>query len=362
MQDVKCVACSEVYKRCDIIGHIAICPEVEVACTHSIQGCTWIDMRKLLATHVSKCPFEAIKGFFAINDARLTDLRDENTVLKQRLSRAETSVHTLTRELGITRRALGPWWRSGDTPRIASDNLSEPTTASHSSNGSIDQSRWRSPNPLSPILNFSPEASPISPANEVDSVITTNHVPSFSDPAFLAPYFPSNITQSSDGAGNAVPQATHIDPMARHLFPFSSRHAFPPAPIRFPDLTHPNQSPNASANISALPRVPPIDRNTSLEGALSGLRGSVAAVSGGLDTLARRTDVALTTENLRMNEEVGALRAIVHGLRMQVHALITERNGTAWGATTTTTTYYNQPPPPPNPPLVINSITQTTKL
>ena len=61
-----------------------------------------------------------------------------------------------------------------------------------------------------------------------------------------------------------------------------------------------------------------------------------------------------------MNEEVGALRAIVHGLRMQVHSLIMERNGSPWGPTTTTTTaYYNQAPPTPQS-VIINSTTSTT--
>ncbi|KAF8757019.1 hypothetical protein RHS01_03906 [Rhizoctonia solani] len=80
-------------------------------------------------------------------------------------------------------------------------------------------------------------------------------------------------------------------------------------------------------------------------------------------------------ESLRMHEEVGSMRAIVHGLRMQVSALVMERNvammgrmrtSTAGSSTTTTerassntpernegerwateTRYYNQHPPPP---------------
>lgn len=87
----------------------------------------------------------------------------------------------------------------------------------------------------------------------------------------------------------------------------------------------------------------------------------------------RRQEVVVTTESLRMHEEVGSMRAIVHGLRMQVSALVMERNvammgrmrTSAAGGTTTTeransnaperneerwateTRYYNQHPPPP---------------
>jgi len=64
--------------------------------------------------------------------------------------------------------------------------------------------------------------------------------------------------------------------------------------------------------------VAPLDVETSLVGALEGLRESVVGVAAGMDLLGRRSEIALAQETLRLSEEVISLRAGVHGLRMQV--------------------------------------------
>jgi len=64
--------------------------------------------------------------------------------------------------------------------------------------------------------------------------------------------------------------------------------------------------------------VAPLDVETSLVGALEGLRESVVGVAAGIDLLGRRSEIALAQETLRLSEEVISLRAGVHGLRMQV--------------------------------------------
>lgn len=49
-----------------------------------------------------------------------------------------------------------------------------------------------------------------------------------------------------------------------------------------------------------------------------GLRESLVTLSAALESQGRRLELALTTEGLRVSEEVGSLKAIVQGLRMQV--------------------------------------------
>ena len=70
----------------------------------------------------------------------------------------------------------------------------------------------------------------------------------------------------------------------------------------------------------SLPLTPvaPLNLSTSLEGSLVGLRDSVTAVAASVDSLARRNDIALTNENMRINEELGSLKYAVHGIRLQV--------------------------------------------
>ena len=49
-----------------------------------------------------------------------------------------------------------------------------------------------------------------------------------------------------------------------------------------------------------------------------GLRESLVTLSEALESQGRRLELAMTTEGLRVNEEVGSLKGIVQGLRMQV--------------------------------------------
>lgn len=283
-----------------------------------------------------------------MNETRLATLRDENLTLKHKLLSVESAVRTLRRELDVARKALGPWWRD-------EEQSSRPGPMEYIQEETIpDNSRPRAVNPLSPILTFLAD-SPASPTHDLEMSPSSP----YSDPAFLAHYFP----HAPSAAGPAAQSETSGDPIGRQIIsPFLSRLSFPP-PIRFPDAL--GQTPQAgvrSTPQSSNVRIPPVDYSTTLDGALTGIRSSIVALSTSLDALERKQNIALTTENLRMNEEVGALRAIVHGLRMQVHSLIMERNGSPWGPTTTTTTsYYNQAPPTPQP-LVISSTTSTTKL
>ena len=49
-----------------------------------------------------------------------------------------------------------------------------------------------------------------------------------------------------------------------------------------------------------------------------GLRESLVTLSEALESQGRRSELALATEGLRVSEEVGSLKAIIQGLRMQV--------------------------------------------
>jgi hypothetical protein len=71
-------------------------------------------------------------------------------------------------------------------------------------------------------------------------------------------------------------------------------------------------------NPGAVTRVAPLDLGTNLIGTLEGLRESVVGVAAGIDSLGRRSEIALANESLRLGEEVVSMRAAVHGLRMQV--------------------------------------------
>ena len=64
--------------------------------------------------------------------------------------------------------------------------------------------------------------------------------------------------------------------------------------------------------------VAPLNLSTTVEGSLVGLRESLVTLSAALESQGRRLELGFTTEGLRVSEEVGSLKAIVQGLRMQV--------------------------------------------
>ncbi|KLO09244.1 hypothetical protein SCHPADRAFT_943800 [Schizopora paradoxa] len=374
--DVICPSCSESVRRVDLRKHDAQCPELVIPCVHSVNGCPWKGQRKSFsAEHQRQCPYEAIKGFFVVNEERLSSLKDENALLKHKLSVAESSVNNLKRDMERSKRVLGPWWKADEESSnpVAQASVSDADALQQEQAPELPRYRISNPHPLAPILSFTAE-SPVTRPDELEGGPSPSSSHSVADLAFLAQYFPSTSTGSNNmndfngpSFTNANPAVQQVDALGRSMsmFPYSppgSSRPYATAPLRFPDgqagATYcARQAPQSTS-------VAPIDLSSSIEGSLSSLRNSIVSVSAGLDALARQQNIALTTENLRMNEEVGSLRAIVHGLRMQVHALITERNGMhAWDPTTVTTTrYYNHPPPAPTQPLVINSTTQTTKL
>ena len=89
-------------------------------------------------------------------------------------------------------------------------------------------------------------------------------------------------------------------------------------PGGLPGVHHPSGMGLSALNGGNAQNVAPLDVETSLVGALEGLRESVVGVAAGMDLLGRRSEIALAQETLRLSEEVISLRAGVHGLRMQV--------------------------------------------
>ncbi|KAL0954541.1 hypothetical protein HGRIS_003506 [Hohenbuehelia grisea] len=297
---VTCDSCSLEVPRSEIKLHVSGCPEVFVGCPHSDNGCPWQGPRRSLDTsHIPTCPFEAIKGFFDINETRLSALTDENTLLKHKVDALEGLTQTLRREMQSVKMALGPWFRpDGIRPPLVQHSSAEvppefqPWTASTSQN-SYDPPGTTNPGIFSPPLTAVPDA--------------------------LAPYFPSD-NDERHWSNPCPPQ--YVDPVRRGMHRPSSS---------VPELPYTSSAAYAAYNRLEPNAVAPINLSTTLEGALEGLRESVVTLASSVDSSARRNDIALTNETLRMNEELMSLRANVHGLRMQVHTIMMDRNAQVTG-------------------------------
>lgn len=296
-EDVACPHCDLVLPLGDMSNHTSGCPELIIPCAQAAYGCLWTGPRRTLSSsHLQHCPYEAIKGFFAINTSRISALETENSSLRWRVEELENDLRRTTCDLQTAKLALGPWFRpDGCHAPLRPTPPSAPAPRAYA--------RRRLSNALnSAMFGFSPEVSPVDPAVTTDPA---PQPPPVTTPAPTDAFFP--FFQPPE---NSPSQALH--PSETFL-----------ATGQLADRTYPRTAPNS--------QVAPLNLNTTLEGSLISLRSSIVTLAAALDSENRRHDIALTTETLRVNEEVMALRAIVHGLRMQVHQIMMDRNSQVTG-------------------------------
>ncbi|KAG7098721.1 hypothetical protein E1B28_000634 [Marasmius oreades] len=281
-----CEFCESELEHSMQASHLVVCQEITVACTHDIDGCAWEGKRSELSAHLTSCAYHAISGFFAINKARITALEDENAVLKRRVDTLEALLRMAGCELQAAKIALGPWYHYSlnlhpqlHLPTELPFDL-QPSSASTSQNGSDEQV---GDNPVGP------------------SSVPSEH------PDILASFFPNED----------LPDLPRL-----------------PAPPRVPSISSTTSSQgwesftvnNTGIRQNLHNAVAPLNLSTTLEGSLEALRQSIVTISTSLDSLGRRNDIALTNETFRINEEIMSLKANMHGLRMQVHAILMDRN------------------------------------
>ncbi|KAG9099921.1 hypothetical protein FS749_016762 [Ceratobasidium sp. UAMH 11750] len=307
---VPCPHCASPVPFCALSAHTSTsCPCAPVVCSLSHVGCAWTGPRSSLADHPSTCAYEPLRAFFTTHHTRVTEL--------------ERTVSSLRAELDATKRSLGPWFRPANAPPPV-----EPEPPRFEFRPLVGRRRVSSPLHTS-MFHFDDQGT------QNTSLVGRRRAGSGS----------RLVISTTNPPEDSTHEISTLDPFAHPL----------------PSPTDPQQP-----RLEAVPYVPPLSTHTSLEHTLSTLRNSLVSMAASLDMSERRQEVVVTTESLRMHEEVGAIRAIVHGLRMQVSALVMERNvqmmgrlsgrtnssdgrngerdGERWA---TETRYYNQHPPQP---------------
>ena len=224
------------------------------------------------------CPYVALRAFFRLSDAQVAALETENARLRVRLDSAEGMLSVMRHELQAIKGALGPWYRPDAGPESIplspqSQAFSQPPSYSFPtpSSASAPAYSWRASHhhesPADVMMHpqiTSAEDPSISAS--LDPISLTPHAPYPSiAPSDLAAYFPP--PSAGDGPGTLSPQSTTTS-------------------------------------------------GPSLSTALTALRTA-------LQTHDARSRMAASAHAT----ELGAMRQIVAGLRMQLHAVLMERSG-----------------------------------
>ncbi|KAF7428201.1 hypothetical protein PC9H_007422 [Pleurotus ostreatus] len=287
-----CPSCYLDMPRSELNSHRETCPEVIIGCSQSANGCPWTGPRHAGKTHSISCPYEAIKGFFALNQERISAITGENAVLRQKVDTLERQLHATKQDVQVATAALGPWYRApGICPPI-------------SQRVAVDLPIDVQPSSASPS-NYSGNRSPPFPSSNIGGL-----PPNAADP--FAPFFPR-----PDASEQFNPSSP---PETQSLNQFPGRRIVSGSVPNGSDAMRPVQN-----------SVAPVNLSSTIEGAFESLRESVVTVAISVESLARRNDIALTNEALRLNEEIMSLRANIHGLRMQVHAIMMDRNAQVTG-------------------------------
>ncbi|KAF5370740.1 hypothetical protein D9758_001948 [Tetrapyrgos nigripes] len=289
-----CESCKLQFPRSSKSSHQNSCPETVVHCPQQENGCSWRGKRAALySEHTSTCPYQAISGFFAIYHEKTKVLEDENVLLRRRVESLENHVRTMEIELQSARIALGPWIRN----TASSFSLDTPT-----------------PNPGTPQR---PQLRIV--ASGIPSLPSSSQSVLEGDP--LAPYFPAqDNTQSFDRqqSFSAVERPSadrQVDRRTRSLNRNSWSLGQSWDAMHTPTNLQPTGPRAPKQGITTA--VAPLNLNSTLQCSLEGLRESVVSLSKSVETLGRRSDITLTNETLRLNEEMMSLKANMHGMRMQ---------------------------------------------
>ncbi|KZT23114.1 hypothetical protein NEOLEDRAFT_1136982 [Neolentinus lepideus HHB14362 ss-1] len=265
-------------------------------------------------------------------DERDVKLSEENAILKIRVEALEGLVRILTKEMRAVKTALGPWFKpetqtAPSTSPISYFDQRHIAGLASSAPAQAEQNYpFEFPQPSDEDLSYAPAA-------QLDRHEDMSNADSDGRP--FIPHLPAPWPLNE----SATPETyAYLSALTSSMYP---SNAFTADPHPSPPHTHaplpPQLAPSGSSpsypGPSAVTPIAPLNLSTTLYDALSGLHESVVSASTNLDSLARRTEITMNTDRAMMAEEMRAVKAAVHGLRMQVHAIMMDRNAQVTGRT-----------------------------
>lgn len=227
------------------------------------------------------CAYEPIKDFLFRYESRIGEVESENSMLRRRCEGLEEGMKDMREVLDGIKNGMGSYWGPTIGLKREEENVvAVPIPAQTISRsrdlvierlGEADVEEFFTP-PLSTSI-----PTPIIPT----PIITSNSLPSPS-PSFAPFPVPSSPLPSS----SALPP-----PIQSTFVPFTSFSN--PEPLPLPSV-------------------------------LSYLSNSIESLSTSLLTLEENQSLNLMNETLRIQEDIGSIRGVVHGMRMQMHHLMME--------------------------------------
>lgn len=298
-ETVSCPLCNVEHLHSETAAHAEVCPAAFVPCEKASYGCDWTGARLALREgHLQNCPYVALQGFFRISDTQSAALEAENARLRARLDSVEGVLSVMRHELQAVKGTLGPWYRP----------------------------------------DAGPESAPLSSQSQVFS-----QLPSYS------------FSASSSTSAPAYSWRIHPEPPADHIVHMQITPGEGPSfTATLDSLSNAAHGPQPGISRSDLAAYfPPPSEDISGPPSSTTMNGySLPAALTALYTALVNHDARSRMAASAHAAELTAMRQVVAGLRMQLHAVLVERSGAnadgpgvGAGGWNSPTRFFLNPPP-----------------
>lgn len=255
--------------------HIKQCPQQIIPCTLSEFGCPWTGPRfELGANHIPQCPYEAIRGFLEISKAKMEALEQENQHLKGLFHDLKPQVQQLRDQVGQMAESLQLLMQQEQQQAaggVGGSNSFGGTGAGMLGFMDMNYQQFQHSHPLSQQL--------IMDRNSYDSYDIPGPIDEIVNEGGMR-VLHRNITYGAEPNGN---------------------------------------------NNGGLNGGTPADAHELLISENERIRSEVETLTANLTSLELKQNMAIMTESMRLQEEIQSLRAVCHGLRMQMHYVLLEQ-------------------------------------
>ncbi|KAF9175668.1 hypothetical protein BGX20_002271 [Mortierella sp. AD010] len=267
--------------------HIKECPRQIIPCSLSEFGCPWKGPRfDLDAVHIPQCPYEAIRGFLEISKSKMEALEQENQHLKGIFHDLKPQVQQLRDQVGQMAETLQLILQQEQQQAAGGNGGTNPFGNSGGMLGYMDMSYQQ-----------------YHPGHHLAHPLMMDRNDSFDMPGIMDERINENEMQVMHRNSN----------------------------IGAESMTPTNNS-GGLANVASA-----ADTHELLISENERIRSEIETLTANLASLELKQNMAIMTESMRMQEEVQSLRAVCHGLRMQMHYLLLEQQN------------RHHPPGPPPP-------------
>ncbi|ORZ16666.1 hypothetical protein BCR41DRAFT_322178 [Lobosporangium transversale] len=294
-ESVTCPHCETTRARLRHLEHIKTCPQQIIPCTLSEFGCPWKGPRfDLEAIHIPQCPYEAIRGFLELSKSKMEALEQENQHLRGIFHDLRPQVQQLRDQVGQIQESL----------QLIAEQEQEQAAGSNINNsgggisfgtlgGFMDMNYHQ--------YQHRPQFSPRIDRRESYDLVSVNGV--------------DNEMEMERQRASTMNRNNSIGAESMMSSGAGAGGVMTPG--------------NAAEAHELL-----ISENERI-------RSEIETLTAGLASLELKQNMAIMTESMRIQEEVQSLRAVCHGLRMQMHYLLLEQQNLR---------HHPGPPPPPGSP------------